>query len=250
MRVAREDEGLHAERRVLLDARRHLLGASHERRARTAAHQPHAGPQVGRHLELVAPPTVQRRHPLLAHRVEARESLLRGRDGVVGHIGNKLVGGAPGGFAGLAHDHMQPDTEAQRAAMAGCRGTGLCDLVGYVRRRLAPGEVHVDLLARERNGRIRRAAEPQRGIRLLYRWIKRLRVFHAQVLAREVDRFARRHAPPDAQELVGHFIALGMREEAAIAVLLVWVAASHHVDEQPAIGKTIERRGLPRRDRR
>ena len=76
MRVAGENEGLDPELHVFLHPGRDRLGVAHQRRPGAAAHQAHAGPQIGADLELVAPAAVQPAHPLLAHRIHAGEDFL------------------------------------------------------------------------------------------------------------------------------------------------------------------------------
>jgi hypothetical protein len=88
-------------------------------------------------------------------------------------------------FRGLAHDHVQPDAKAKGAAMLGRGRACFGDLLGYRARGFAPGQVHVDLLASKFDGRVGRAAEPQRRIRFLNWRVQRLRALHAQVLAGE-----------------------------------------------------------------
>ena len=80
VRIAREDELADAERVVLLDAVGDLGVAADERRARAAAHEADARPQVGGDLELVRPPLVQRDHPALALRLRGGEPRLGARD--------------------------------------------------------------------------------------------------------------------------------------------------------------------------
>ena len=60
MRVAGQDEGVDADRPVLLHPRRHLLGRADQRRPGAAAHQADAGPQIGADHELVAPAAMER----------------------------------------------------------------------------------------------------------------------------------------------------------------------------------------------
>ena len=54
-------------------------------------------------------------------------------------------------------------------------------------------------------------------------------------------------AAPDGQELVRHLVALVMVEEHAVALEFDRVAAGDHVDQQPAVGDPVERRGHARR---
>ena len=84
---------------------------------------------------------------LLADRVHAREDLLRRGDGRVVDVADQLVGGRPGLVVGLAHDDVQADAEAQlAAALAPPPARTSAIFSATVRRRLAPGQVDVDLL--------------------------------------------------------------------------------------------------------
>ena len=80
VRVAGEDEGIDAERHVFLHARGDRLGIADQRGSGAAAHQADARPEVRAHLELVAPPAMQRRHAALADGIHALEDALRRGD--------------------------------------------------------------------------------------------------------------------------------------------------------------------------
>ena len=155
-------------------------------------------------------------------------------------------GGAPGLVLGLAHDHVQADAEPHRAALARGALAHVGDLLRHFGRRLAPGEVGVDLLGRQFVRRGRRAAEPHRRIRLLHRREQQLRALHAQVLAVEVEALAvvaaRDDLAPDADELGRLLVARGMVEEDAVAFELGLVAAGHQVHQHAAAGEPVEGR--------
>src|SRR5687767_13811727 len=119
MRIARENERIDADVHVLLDPSRNSLGIADQRRARASAHETDARPEVRTDLELVAAAAVKRDHPLLAHRIHARENLLSRFERIVCDVGDQLVGCFPRRFAALAHDYVQPDTEAELAALGG-----------------------------------------------------------------------------------------------------------------------------------
>ena len=121
--------------------------------------------------------------------------------------------------------------------------TGLLDLERHVGDRLAPGQVGVDLLGRDLDAGIRRAAEPERRVGLLHRREEQLPALEPDVLAlRCVDGLAGQQRAPDAQELVGDGVAGGVVEEQAVALELDRVAAGDHVDQQPAVRDPVERR--------
>ena len=60
-----------------------VSGIADQRRARAAAHQADAGPQVRADLELVAPPAMQRRHALWPTESMRAKTLLRRGDRLV-----------------------------------------------------------------------------------------------------------------------------------------------------------------------
>ena len=157
VRVAGEDEVLDAEVDVLAHALRDLVRVADERRAGAAAHQADAGPQVRGDHEVVPAAAVQARHAALADGIEAREGFLgRGDLGVV-ELGDQVVGGAPGVLLPFAHDHVEADAEAQ-SPPAGRRGVPRRrDLLGDVGGGLAPGQVDVHVLGRDRPCRRRRS---------------------------------------------------------------------------------------------
>ena len=127
-----------------------VCGVADQRRAGAAAHQADAGPQVGADLELVAAGRRAARHAALADRIHRAQSLPAPRRWSRRRRADQLVGGAPGLVLGLAHDHVQADAEATacgRACAARCAHVG--DLLRDLRRRLAPGQVGVDLLGRD-----------------------------------------------------------------------------------------------------
>ena len=236
MRVAREDETLDPQVRVLLDARGDLLWVADQRRPGTATHQADAGPQIGRDLQVVAPPVMQRGHAPLTLGVEARERLLCGGNGFVADVFDQFVCGFPRFFSGFADDHMQTNPELHGAPVTGGTFTDIGEFLRHGGRWFAPGQVDIDLLGGQVVCGIGRAAEVQRRIRFLHRWIQRLGVLYPQVFAFEVHRFALQYPAPDFQELVGDFIAFAVIEEAAVATVFVGIAAGHDVDQQAATG--------------
>ena len=121
--------------------------------------------------------------------------------------------------------------------LRGAPRRGSLDLLGDLRRRLAPGQVLVDRLGRHVDAGLRRAAEIERRMRLLHRREQQPPVLDADVLAVEVDRLAGEQRAVDAEELVRDLVALVMRQEDAVALVLDRVAAGHDVDQQPALAR-------------
>ena len=156
--------------------------------------RPTPAQRLGAIVELVPPAPVQARHAVLADEVVAGEGLLsRGDRGVVDPA-DELVGSAPRLRLRLAHDHVQADAEAQRAPAPCRRGADCCDLLGHVGERLAPGQVDVDVLGRDRDAGLGRAAEVERRIGLLDRRENDPSVFDREVLALVGRRSRRRGA--------------------------------------------------------
>ena len=63
------------------------------------------------------------------------------------------------------------------------------------------------------------------------------------VSAGKIQRLAGHHAAPDFEELGGHHVALIVAEPEAVAFQLHRIAAGDHVDEQAAIGGTVQSGG-------
>ena len=170
MGIAGGDHGLDPQRLIFAQSLRDRLGIADQRRARAAAHQADAGPQIGRDLELVAAAAaMQRDHALLADRIGFLSELsLRGGDRFVREIGDELVGDGPGFVFGLAHDQMHAQAELDLATLRCGARAHVLDLLGDLFERLAPGQIDVRLLGRELVRRLGGAAEPD-GHVLLHR---------------------------------------------------------------------------------
>ena len=254
MRIARQDEVVEPERRVLLDARRNRLRIAYQGRARATAHQSDAGPQVRRNLQVgtraFGAAGMQRGHAALAFGIHLGEHRLRLDHGRVVDAADERLGRAPGFVVGLADDYMQPNAELDGAALARRASPDVGDLLGDLGRRFAPCQVRVDLLGRELVRRRRRATEPHRRMRLLRRREQQLGALHAQVLAFVVEALpvvaARDDLAPDANELGRLFVARCMVEVHAVAFELGLVAARHEVDKHPPTGEPVEGRGHAR----
>ena len=132
---------------VLLDPVGDLGVAADQRRTGAAAHQPDARPQVRVDLQVVAAAAVQREHPPLPLGLAARQPRLDLLDGPPGRCRRAAAAPRPTPVrAGVAGDDVQPDAEADRAALLGGE---LADPGRSSRRRRRA--------ARPRSGRRRRA---------------------------------------------------------------------------------------------
>ena len=163
---------------------------------------------------------------------------------------DQFVGGFPRLFGGLADDHVQTNTELHRATVARRAFAHIGKFFRDGRRWLAPGQIDINLLGGQIMRRVGGTAEVQRWIRFLHRRVERFGVLHFQVLALEIHRFALQHTAPDFQEFIGDFVTFTVAEEAAVATVFIRVAAGHHVDQQAAVGQSIQRRRHPCRNGR
>ena len=250
MRIARHHESLDAQRLIFPHPRDHGVGIADQRGAGAAAHQTDAGPQARRDLELVAVAAVQRGHAALPDRVHLGVIRLRPGDILVRQARNQPLGLGPGLCLGLAHDGVQADAKADRAAVLGSPCPHIGDLFGDRRRRLAPCQIGIDMLAGQFMRGRRGAPEIQRRMRLLRAGVEILCPLDPDMLAGEIHRLAGHQPLPDRQELVGILIAAIMAEKRAIRRQLARIAARHHIQQQAPVQHLIQRCGLPRRRRR
>ena len=187
---------------------------------------------------------MQLRHAALAFGVHARERGLGLHHGLVLEAADQSLGISPGFLVGLAHDHMQANTELDAAAMARSLLAHIGNLLGDFCRWLTPGQIGIDLLRRQIMGRCRRAAEIHGRIRLLQRREQQLGALDAQMLAFEIQRLAfvaaRQNFTPDPDELGRLLIARGMVEENAIAFEFGLIAARDQIDQQASLGETVK----------
>ncbi len=72
-------------------------------------------------------------HASLTDRVHLGVVGLGGGDGVVVEVADQLIGGGPGSFIGLAHDHVQAHAETHRTTMLGGAGAHVGDLHHRIR---------------------------------------------------------------------------------------------------------------------
>ena len=87
-------------------------------------------------------------------------------------------------------------------------------------------------------------------MRRLHRLEQQPPILDADVLAGEIHRLAGKQRLVHVEEFVGDGIALVMRQEDAVALVLDRIAAGDDVDQQPAVGNPVEGRRHPRRDGR
>jgi hypothetical protein len=123
------------------------------------------------------------------------------------------------------------------------------ELLGHLRRRLAPGQIHVDEVGGEILPGVRRAAEIERRP-LLARQKVEAAILDAVIFAVEIDALAGHQAAPDGQEFMRLGIALVMRQEDAVAGEFGRIAADHDIEQQAAIAQPVECRGLARGESR
>ncbi|MNY17064.1 hypothetical protein D3C86_1503620 [compost metagenome] len=159
-------------------------------------------------------------------------------------MADQPLGGGPGLIVGFAHDHVQADAELHRAAMLGGARAHVGDLLRHRLRRLAPGQVQLDLLGGQLVGRLGRTTEVQRWARLLNRRVEQLGALDLDVLAVEVDGFAFQHLAPDMGELHGGLVALGVAEVEAVGRQFVRIATGDQVEQRAAVGQAVEGRRL------
>ena len=185
---------------------------------------------------------------MLAHGVGFGKRRLCFSDSVVVQMSDQTVGGLPGLVVCFADDHVQANAEAYRTAMFCGFSAYLSNFLFHQLRWLAPGQIEIDLLSRQLLRHVRRSAEIEGRARLLYRREVELCIANVDMFPFEGDGFPFQQTSPDAGELCGGFIALGMIEKDAIARQLLRIAARHQVEQRTAVGKPVQRCRLTRRD--
>ena len=194
---------------------------------------------------------MQLRHAPLADRIHARRRSSAPRRSVV--VGDVLISSSAAAQASsLVSRTMTCRRMPKRELAARARRGAVTrvDLLGDLRRRLAPGQILVDGVGRDVDAGIRRAAEIERRPRRCTGGNSRRAVLDADVLAVEIDGLAGEQVAADVEELARHFVALVMRQENAVALVLDGIAAGDDVDQQPAVRDPVERRGHARGDAR
>ena len=124
--------------------------------------------------------------------------------------------------------------ESLRPRLRGSRFDAV-DLLGHLRRRLAPGQIFIDGVGGDIDAGVGRSAEIERRMRRLHRREQQAAVLDMDVLAFEIDRLAREQVAVDVEELARHGIALVMIEEDPVALVLDGIATGDDVDQQPSV---------------
>jgi hypothetical protein len=111
-------------------------------------------------------------------------------DGLVVEMLDQGIGLAPGVGRALAHDDMETDAEAELAAARGCQLAHFLDLGPDIGRRLAPGQIDIDMVGRDLLARAGGAAEIEWGVGRLPRRVEQLAAFDSEMLALVIDGLA------------------------------------------------------------
>ena len=129
---------------IILDACQNLLRTANKCCTRPVTNQPYAGPKVWCNFKLSQilglPPAMQRRHTLLADRIDARNVSLSANDRLLVHVIVDILCRGPCLRFGLANDDIKPDAEADLAGAAMVYGESF-DRANFcfgLFRRLAP----------------------------------------------------------------------------------------------------------------
>jgi hypothetical protein len=174
---------------------------------------------------------VQGEHALLALGLTAAQARLDVRDDLRVERAEQPFGLGPRLGRRVAADHVQPDAEPQRPARLGGLLPDPGQLLGDLGRRLAPGQVDLDVPGRDRTGCLRRP--PEVDVRDRVRQPVQFRVLDVDVLARQGEPLAAPQRADDGEELVGALVAFLLAEVVAVRALFVVLAAGHHVEQQP-----------------
>ena len=153
----------------------------------------------------------------------------------------------PGGAFARGDDRAHRDVEARRAAERGRAGAKLphalarrCERLGVDRIDVAQPRAHFERA-------VGRAAEEDGRMRFLQRPHVGMRAFDLVEVAREIERPLVRPGKLHQFEIFGGAaIALGLRREIAVALLLVVGLAGDDVQDEPAAGEMVEGRDLAR----
>src|ERR1700722_4785743 len=136
---------------IILDARQNLLRTTDKRCTWSVTNQSYAGPKIGRNFKLPQifglPPTMQRRHALLANGIDARDIGLSANNRLLIHVIVDILRRGPCLRFGLAHDDIQSDAEADliRPAMVCSKSLDRANFCLGLFRRLAPREIGIDM---------------------------------------------------------------------------------------------------------
>src|SRR5829696_5925025 len=247
MRVAAEDEGIDAQLFVFPHPFRDRVRVTNQRRACSTTDQSHAGPEVRADLQVLPRSVVKRFHARLAMRVHPGEDLLRAGDRRLIDAADERLRLSPGFLLGFPHDDVESDAETHLTTFGFGQTTDRSDPFGNLIRRLAPGQIEIDLFGRDLLRRRGGATEIERRMRRLHSGDQQLAPPDIDVLSLEIDRLASQLLAPDSEELIGDVVALIVRDMQAITRQLYRIAAGDDVDQETAIAEAIECRRHTRR---
>src|SRR3954466_13716673 len=148
---------------------------------------------------------------------------------------DELVRGLPRFGIGFTYDHMQTDAERQLSPACGGHRLHPVDLLGDLRRRLTPGQIFVDGVDRDVDAGVRRSAEIERRTWRLHRLEQQAAVLDTDMLSLHIYGLTRQEVAVDVEELARHLVALVMRQENAVALVLDRIASGDDVDQQTSV---------------
>jgi hypothetical protein len=137
---------------------------------------------------------------------------------------------------------METDPKSQSAAVLGSgKLSHLGNLLFNLVRGLTPGEVDINVLGRDINGSIRRAAKVEWRIRSLQPGKKDLSATDPQLFAFKVDLAAGcQYRPPDSQELIGNGVTPVVFNEQSISDEFYRITARHHINKDSPFAQPVK----------
>ncbi len=133
---------------------------------------------------------MERRHPTLPLGLEVRERLLCHRDRALVEVLDEIISRSPRLRRRLPHDDVHAKAKADLPSERRGPATNVGNLLRHRGRRLAPREIHIDVVSGEFVRRFRRTAHVDRRVRALDRRKVHPRPFHGEVFALEIDGLA------------------------------------------------------------
>lgn len=167
------------------------------------------------------------------------------------HARDARLGVAPGLLGRVPHQGGDPKAELQRCEVATqglLQPAEAVDARCDVLERLSPEQLHVGLGGGDAFGRLGSAAEVEAGVRTTGppdRARAHRRAGDPVVLTLEGDVLLGPQAPHEAHELLRAPVSVGL-VSLGVAVGREVVLTAHDVDEDPAAGEVVERRGRAR----
>ncbi|OJB51270.1 hypothetical protein BGV59_13110 [Burkholderia ubonensis] len=247
---AADQEGRHAEVVVVEQRVGDLLGRADERRRIRA--------RAGQLRDLGPQPLVDARAALGGGQQAARAFALQraagaeaGRFAQPARFVEDPVRARPCVVLGRGEDRAERHREAHLPAVLRRFGAHARRQVAHLVERFAPQRVDVRVSARDRERRVRRAAEIDRHVRLLVGPHVGIALAKAVMRAFVVERLRVGPDPAqDAEVFVGARVAGVVVEEIAVTLLFGVGAARDDVHREPAAAELVERRDLARGKRR